>query len=103
LNYVTLLGYFAAVTSTASFAPQAWKIVKSRQTRDISTGMYLLTVLGFALWLLFGLLEKQWPLVASNGVCLLLSGFILIMKLLPKRQKEEVADVLSLRDREPVP
>jgi MtN3 and saliva related transmembrane protein len=103
LNYVTLLGYFAAIISTASFAPQAWKIIKSRQTKDISTGMYLLTVLGFALWLLFGLLEKQWPLVASNGVCLLLSGFILIMKLLPKRQKEEVADVLSLRDREPVP
>ena len=103
MNYVTLLGYFAAIISTASFAPQAWKIIKSRQTKDISTGMYLLTVLGFALWLLFGLLEKQWPLVASNGVCLLLSGFILIMKLLPKRQKEEVADVLSLRDREPVP
>ena len=99
MNYVTLLGYFAALISTASFAPQAWKIIKSRQTKDISTGMYLLTVLGFALWLLFGLLEKQWPLVASNGVCLLLSAFILIMKLLPQRQKEKVADVLSEPDR----
>ncbi len=99
MNYVTLLGYFAALTSTASFAPQAWKIIKSRETKDISTGMYLLTVLGFALWLLFGLLKKQWPLVASNGVCLMLSAFILVMKLLPQRQKEEVADVLSEPDR----
>ena len=99
MNYVTLLGYFAAITSTSSFAPQAWKIIKSRQTKDISTGMYLLTVLGFALWLVFGLLERQWPLVASNGICLLLSAFILMMKLLPQRQKEEVADVLSEPER----
>ena len=33
-----LLGYFAAALSTASFAPQAWKIIQSRRTRDILWG-----------------------------------------------------------------
>ena len=94
MNAVTALGYVAALTSTASFAPQAWKIIRSRETKDISAGMYILTVGGFALWLAFGILERQWPLVASNSVCFLLSGFILVMTLLPKRQKEEVAEAL---------
>jgi MtN3 and saliva related transmembrane protein len=87
----TMLGYLAALFSTVSFAPQAWKIIRSRQTKDISTGMYVLTVMAFALWLAFGILLRQWPLVLSNGICLVLSGFILLMKLLPRRQKTAIA------------
>ena len=94
-NFVTILGYVAAVISTASFAPQAWKIIKSRETKDISVGMYLLTVLGFAAWLAFGLFQQQWPLVLSNSICFLLSGFILTMTLLPRREKAAVADAVE--------
>jgi len=93
--YVTALGYFAALASMASFIPQAWKIIRSRETKDISAGMYLLTVCAFALWLVYGVLQRQWPLVISNGVCFLLSGFILLMTLLPRAQKNQVAGALS--------
>jgi len=88
------LGYSAAVLSTASFTPQAWKIIRSRKTHDISLGMYVLTVTAFAAWLAFGLLRREWPLVLSNGICLALSGFILTMKLLPPTGKRKVAETL---------
>jgi len=92
---VTAVGYAAACCSTASFAPQAWKIIKSRQTKDISAGMYALTVSGFALWLAFGALGTQWPLIISNFICLVLSAFIFMMKLLPRPKKDAVADALD--------
>jgi MtN3 and saliva related transmembrane protein len=95
MRYVQILGYLAAFVSTASFTPQAWKIIRSRETKDISLGMYVLTVLGFALWLLFGALLGQWPLVLSNGVCLVLSGFILVMKLLPRSKRNAVAEAID--------
>ena|SRR5665213_459771 len=95
MPYVAILGYCAAAVSTASFLPQAWKVIKSRETKDISARMYALTVFGFALWLVFGALERQWPLVASNSICFLLSAFILAMKLLPQSKKEAVADVIE--------
>lgn len=95
---ITVLGYLAAAASMASFAPQAWKVIRSRETKDISVGMYLLTVAAFALWLGYGALQQQWPLVLSNGVCLLLSAFILLMTLLPQRQKEKVADRLTAEE-----
>ena len=82
MSFTILLGYLAAAASMASFVPQAWKIVRSRETKDISAGMYLLTVSAFALWLAYGGLLRQWPLVVSNGVCLVLSAFILAMTLL---------------------
>jgi MtN3 and saliva related transmembrane protein len=89
------LGYTAAALSTASFAPQAVQVIRSGKTRDISLGMYLLTVTAFAAWLAFGILKREWPLVLSNGVCLVLSGFILLMKLLPASARKKVAGSLG--------
>jgi MtN3 and saliva related transmembrane protein len=93
--YSTIIGYVAAALSTASFAPQAWKIIRARETKDISAGMYVLTVAGFATWIAFGVLQQQWPLVVSNSICLVLSAFILLMKLLPRRKKEAVANLIA--------
>jgi MtN3 and saliva related transmembrane protein len=90
--WIGAVGYFAAICSTLSFAPQAWKIIKSRETKDISSGMYLLTVTGFMAWTAYGVSLRQWPIVVSNSICLMLSTFILMMKLLPQNRKEEIAD-----------
>jgi MtN3 and saliva related transmembrane protein len=98
MTYITILGYLAALASMASFAPQAWKIIRSCETKDISTGMYVLTVAAFALWLAFGFLQRQWPLVMSNSVCLALSAFILLMKVLPRSEKNRVAAKLTGND-----
>jgi MtN3 and saliva related transmembrane protein len=95
MSFTTILGVLAAAVSTASFAPQAWKIIRSRKTKDISTGMYLLTVVGFVLWIGFGIRVGQWPLIASNSICLLLSAFILLMKLLPASKKDAVAKTVD--------
>jgi len=95
MHLVTLLGIFAALCSTVSFAPQAWKIIRTRETKDISAGMYLLTVTGFAAWTSYGAALGQWPLIVSNGICFVLSGFILVMKLLPQRDKDAVADAVT--------
>jgi MtN3 and saliva related transmembrane protein len=94
-NAATIVGYLAMVASTTSFAPQAWKIIKSRETHAISAPMYGLTVTGFALWTGYGVLLGQWPIIITNSVCFALAGFILMMKLLPRRQKEKVAEALD--------
>ena len=90
-----LIGTVAALVSTVSFAPQAWKIIRTRDTSGISTGMYAMTVAGFSLWLGYGLLRGEWPLIVPNAVCLVASGFIFTMKLLPKRSMRSVADALN--------
>jgi MtN3 and saliva related transmembrane protein len=95
MNTATFVGSVAAIASTLSFAPQAWKVIKSRKTNDISTGMYLLTVGGFCMWTIYGILLEEWPLIITNSICLLMSGFILVMKLLSPRKKNEVADALD--------
>jgi MtN3 and saliva related transmembrane protein len=95
VEIVTIIGVLAGIASTASFTPQAWKIVKSRRTQDISVGMYVLTVSGFTLWTAYGILKGAWPIIVPNTICLAFATFILVMKLLPRREKEKVADLLD--------
>lgn len=95
LDLVTIIGSLAALCSTTSFAPQAWRIIKTRDTSAISSRMYMITVVGFALWLAYGLLKSEWPLIVTNSICLGLSAFILTMKLLPQAKRDAVADTLD--------
>ncbi len=95
VDTVTVVSLFAATLSTVSFVPQAWGIIRSRSTEGISLKMYLITVVGFATWLTYGILVRQWAIVVQNVVCLGLSSFILTMKLLPQAKKEAVAEALT--------
>jgi MtN3 and saliva related transmembrane protein len=52
-------------------------------------------VIGFAAWTTYGAMLSQWPLVASNSICFLLSAFILLMTLLPRAKKNAVADAVT--------
>jgi MtN3 and saliva related transmembrane protein len=95
VEIATVIGSLAALASMISFTPQAWKIIKSRHTKDLSAVMYSVTCVGFALWTAYGMLLDEWPIIVTNSVCLALAGFILIMKLLPRRARNKVADALD--------
>jgi MtN3 and saliva related transmembrane protein len=95
MTLVTLIGSLAALCSTLSFAPQAWKIIRTRSTEGLSARMYAVTVAGFSLWLAYGVMLGEWPLIVTNAACLALSGFILVLRILPQRKKEAIADLLD--------
>ena len=95
MDATTLVGSLAALATATSFVPQAWKVIRTRDTGALSAGMYVLRTLGILLWLVYGLLLGGWPLIATNSICLVLAGFILAMKLLPRRHREAVADALD--------
>lgn len=75
------IGFLAGALATLAFLPQAVKIFKDRQTRDISLGMYVLFCSGVALWLIYGLLTHSVPLMISNSITLLLAGMVLVLKI----------------------
>ena len=75
------IGSAAATLTTVAFIPQAWKIFRSRNTADISLGMYALFTLGVALWLIYGILLAAWPIVIANSITLVIAGAVLVMKL----------------------
>lgn len=78
---ISAIGLAAATCSTISFVPQVLKIWRERDASNISFKMYVVTVTGFSLWLLYGILLGSWPIITANALCLGLSATILAMKL----------------------
>lgn len=96
-----ILGIAAATASVVSFVPQAWKVVRTRKTDELATGMWLLNVIGFALWTTYGVTRSQWPIIVPNTICFLLAGFILVMKLVSSSTKHAIADKLDPKAERP--
>ena len=71
----------AAVLTTAAFVPQAVHIIRYKETKAISLVMYVAFASGVALWLVFGILIGNWPIMLSNGITLMLTLAIVGMKL----------------------
>ena len=78
---ITLLGLVAAVCTTLAFVPQVVKTWKTKSTKDISLGMFVVLVIGIVLWLVYGLSILDLPLITANAVTLLFSIIILYFKL----------------------
>jgi MtN3 and saliva related transmembrane protein len=76
-----LIGYVAAILTTASFVPQVLQVVRTRNTRAISRTMYVAFCLGIAMWLLYGIALASPPIIAANAVTLVLASVVLGYKL----------------------
>lgn len=81
MNNAEVIGAVAAVLTTGSFLPQAYKVLRTRETAAISLVMYSMFTAGVTLWLIFGLYTMQWSIIIANAVTVVLAGVILIMKL----------------------
>ena len=74
-------GYIGALLTTGSFIPQAIMTIRSRDTRGISRGMYVIFTIGVAFWLVYGIALDSLPMILANTVTLGLAGTVLALKL----------------------
>lgn len=79
--HIELVGSLAAMITTLCWVPQIIKIVRHRETASISLVMNVSLVFGVFLWLVYGMMIGSWPVMAANGVTLLLILTILGLKL----------------------
>jgi Uncharacterized conserved protein len=81
MDTVTLLGLAAGFLTTASFLPQVVKTWRTRSAQDLSYGMIVLFISGITLWLLYGIEIQSLPIIAANGMTILLLLVLLGMKI----------------------
>lgn len=84
-----IFGYLAAILTTCSFVPQALKVWKEDDTRAISLGMYCAFNLGVFLWLVYGFIINNYPMILANAVTLALASSILCKKIAHVRRGEQ--------------
>jgi MtN3 and saliva related transmembrane protein len=76
-----LIGYLAAFLTTVAFVPQAYKVFKTNQTKDLSLSLFIAFSLGVFMWLIYGIMLKSIPMTMANSITLFLSLYILYKKI----------------------
>jgi MtN3 and saliva related transmembrane protein len=78
--WVEYIGSLAAACTTLCWVPQALKIIREKQTQGLSLITQIAYTLGIALWLVYGLFLRNWPLILANAVTLAFALAILMLK-----------------------
>ncbi|WP_424191770.1 SemiSWEET transporter [Ampullimonas aquatilis] len=81
MQSLDMLGLVATCFTTYSFVPQVWRTWKTRDVSGISLSSYLIITVGLFLWLVYGYLKSDLPLIVANSVMVVLTAAITIMKL----------------------
>ncbi len=78
---VKYIGYVAGLLTVVSFLPQVMRVWRTRQTEDLSFGMFALLITAGALWITYGVLSTDWPVIATNVGTVVLNCLILAAKI----------------------
>ena len=80
MSPVALIGFLAGCVTVVSFVPQVVQAWRTRRTRDLSFGTFALLGTGAVLWLTYGALIGDWPVITTNLAVLAMVSAILVAK-----------------------
>jgi len=81
MDFVSLLGKIAAISSAIVFIPQVIKTIKTKDTKSISLGMYIIVVLSNSIWTAYAILVNETAILLAQVFLLPMSTLILIYKI----------------------
>lgn len=81
MDPVLITGLIAASLTTFAFLPQSIRALKSKHTADLSLPMLIMLEIGVLVWIAYGYLISDIPLLAANSVSLIFVTATLIMKI----------------------
>ena len=81
MDYVTIIGLSAAAMGGISLFPQVLKVIRTKSTKDISREMFLLLAGSIFLWLIYGILMKNSPIIIANFFGFIQALIILLSKI----------------------
>lgn len=77
----TTIGLVAGTLTSVAAIPQLIKTLKTRNVRDISIWQPLLLSFGVALWMMYGVLINDLPLILANITPLVCNAILTVMKI----------------------
>ena len=77
-----ILGMVAGACTTIAFVPQVIKTYRSRSARDLSLGMFSIFTLGVTLWLVYGVVQHELPIILANAATMVMAETLLVFKLM---------------------
>ncbi len=79
MEWTDILGLVAGIFTTIAVVPQIKKAWSTKKVEDVSPVMFSILMVGVFLWVVYGITQKDMPIIATNGVSLALNGVMLYL------------------------
>lgn len=86
-GYLQFIGIIAGIFTVASLMPQPIKTVRTKEVEEISLVMLITLMCGTAMWIYYGILRKDIPIIATNSFSFLLNTILIVLKEKCKKKK----------------
>lgn len=80
MNGADLIGSAAAVITTSAMLPQLVRAWRTKHTRDLSIAMLVALMTGVSLWLAYGVMLGDKPIIAANALTLVQISLLIALK-----------------------
>lgn len=71
------IGIIAGILTSISMVPQLIKVIKEKDVANLSPIMITILLGGVSMWVVYGVLLKEWPIILSNAFSVLVNATLL--------------------------
>ena len=79
-NTILIIGIIAGVLTAVSMLPQVFKTIKTKKAEHVSPLMLIVLICGVSLWIVYGILKNDLPIIFTNGFSVLVNLFMLFLR-----------------------
>ncbi|MVZ67426.1 hypothetical protein GQF61_16345 [Sphingobacterium sp. DK4209] len=72
-----LVGIAAGILTSVSMLPQLIKVIKEKDVQTLSPVMIVVLLVGVSLWVVYGIMKSEWPIILSNAFSVLVNATLL--------------------------
>ena len=78
---IPLIGILATIFAVSSTVPQIIKGIKTRKMDDVSVWLIMTLIIGFSLWVVYGISKSDVVIAGGNSVGVSLNVILLLLKI----------------------
>jgi MtN3 and saliva related transmembrane protein len=85
MPFEKIVGIIAGLLTSVSMLPQFFKLIKTRDSKNVSLGMLIVLLIGVTGWTYYGVLKKDAIITVTNGFAVLINVLTIIISLKLRR------------------
>ncbi|MBC7422975.1 MAG: SemiSWEET transporter [Ferruginibacter sp.] len=80
LPFSTIIGFVAGILTAISMLPQLIKTLKEKKAEEVSPVMLVVLISGVLLWIVYGAIKKDFPILITNSISFLLNLWMFFLR-----------------------